>query len=63
MNGSLAKLPLGCDRFDMLLDYGPSENGQIQVRRVVMEMVGGFALVSLHYRVVSELSDYRQPTE
>jgi hypothetical protein len=63
MSGSLAKKRLGVDHFDMLLDYGPAEDGHNQLRRVVMDMAGGFALVSLHYRIDSELSDYRQPRE
>ncbi|MHB1421975.1 MAG: hypothetical protein ACYC3I_02025 [Gemmataceae bacterium] len=58
MAGSLAKKKLRVDRFDMILDYGPSENGHNQLRRVVMDMAGGFALFSLHYRLEHELSDY-----
>ena len=60
-HGSLAKARLAVDRFDIILDYGPSENGQNQLRHVVMDVAGGFALVSLHYRIESDLSDYREP--
>jgi hypothetical protein len=60
MQGSLAKKRFGVDHFDMLLDYGLSENGHNQLRHVIMDMAGGFALVSLHYRIESELGDYRE---
>jgi hypothetical protein len=63
MQGSLAKKRLGVDHFDMLLDYGRAEDGLLQLRRVVMDMAGGFALISLRYRIESELSEYRQPTD
>jgi hypothetical protein len=59
IHGSLAKARLTVDRFDIILDYGPSENDHVQLRRVRMDMAGGFALVSLHYLLDSELSDYR----
>ena len=54
------KAKFSVDHFDMILDYGTSENGHNQLRRVVIDMAGGFALVSLHYRLESELSDYRE---
>jgi hypothetical protein len=57
--GSPVKPRLRVDRFEMLFDYGPSENGFTQLRRVVIETAGGFALVSWHFRSESELSDYR----
>jgi hypothetical protein len=60
MQASLAKAKFSVDHFDMILDYGTSENGHNQLRRVVIDMAGGFALVSLHYRLESELSDYRE---
>lgn len=60
IQGLLAKTPLLVDRFEMVMDYGPSENGHNQVRRIRMDMRGGFALVSRHYRVDTELSDYRE---
>jgi hypothetical protein len=63
IRGSLAKAKLSVDHFDLLLDYGPSENGHNQLRRLVMDMAGGFALLSLHYRIDSELSDYRESNE
>ena len=50
---------LRVDRFDMMLDYGPSENGHNQVRRLTIESAGGFALFSWHFRTESELSDYQ----
>lgn len=63
IRGSLAKSKLSVDHFDLLLDYGPSENGHNQLRRMVMDMAGGFALLSLHYRIDTELSDYRPSNE
>jgi hypothetical protein len=57
--GSPVKPRLRVDRFEMLFDYGPSENGFTQLRRVVIETAGGFALVSWHFRSETELSDYR----
>lgn len=60
IQGLLAKTPLLVDRFEMLMDYGPSENGHNQVRRILMDMRGGFAFVSRHYRVETDLSEYRE---
>jgi hypothetical protein len=60
IQASLAKAKFSVDHFDMILDYGLSENGHNQLRRVVMDMAGGFALVSLHYRLESDLGDYRE---
>ena len=60
MQASLAKAKYSVDHFDLILDYGTSENGHNQLRRAVMDMAGGFALVSLHYRLESELNDYRE---
>ncbi len=60
LQGSLVKTPLLVDRFEMRVEYGLSENDQNQVRRVQIEVAGGFAFVSRHYRVESELSDYRE---
>ena len=57
--GSPVKPRLRVDRFEMLFDYGPSENGFTQLRRVVIETAGGFALISWHLRSETELSDYR----
>lgn len=57
--GSPVKPRVRVDRFEMLFDYGPSENGFTQLRRVVIETAGGFALVSWHFRSETELSDYR----
>lgn len=59
IHGSLAKTPLLVDRFEMLMDYGPSENGHNQLRHVTIDVSGGFALVSRHYRVESELKEYQ----
>jgi hypothetical protein len=43
----------------MLIDYGPAENGHNQVRRAVIDVAGGLAFISRHYRLEAELSDYR----
>jgi hypothetical protein len=59
--GLLVKTPLLVDRFEMRVEYGLSENGQNQLRHVWIDVVGGFAFVSRHYRIESELTDYRQP--
>jgi hypothetical protein len=59
IHGSLVKTPLLVDRFEMLLDYGPSENGHNQIRHAIIDVAGGFAVVSRHYRIESELKDYR----
>jgi hypothetical protein len=63
ISGALAKAKFSVDRFDLLLDYGSSENGCNQLRRIVMDVAGGFALLSLHYRIDSKLSDYREVEE
>jgi hypothetical protein len=60
LHGSLVKARFNVDHFDMMLDYGPAENGHNQLRRVVMDMAGGFAVISVHYRIDSEVSDYRE---
>jgi hypothetical protein len=60
LQGSPVKTRIAVDHFDMILDYGPSENGHHQLRHVVMDMAGGFALFSGHYRIESELSAYRE---
>lgn len=57
--GTPVKPRLSVDRFEMLFDYGHSGNGFTQLRRVVIETAGGFALVSWHFRSETELSDYR----
>ena len=53
---SPVKPRLRVDRFDMMLDYGPSENGNNQLRRFTIETAGGFALLSWHFRTETELS-------
>jgi hypothetical protein len=60
LQGSLVKTPLLVDRFEMRVEYGLSENGHNQVRHVRIDVAGGFAFVSRHYRIESELSDYRE---
>jgi hypothetical protein len=57
---SPVKPRLRVDRFDMMLDYGPSENGCNQVRSLTIETAGGFALFSWHFRTETEFSDYRE---
>jgi hypothetical protein len=61
MVGSPVKPRVRVDRFDTMLDYGPSENGHNQLRRLTIEAAGGFALISWHFRSETALSDYRQP--
>ena len=60
LQGSLVKTPLLVDRFEMRVEYGLSENGHNQVRRVRIDVAGGFAFVSRHYRIESELAEYRE---
>ena len=59
MRGAAAKLPQFVDRLELLMEYGPAENGHAQMRRGVMDVVGGFAFYFKHYRIEAELSDYR----
>lgn len=59
MRGWAVKRPMFVDRVEMQIDYGPGENGHTQMRRAVMDISGGFAFVSKHYRIEAELSDYR----
>jgi hypothetical protein len=59
LHGSALKLPLLLDRLEMLIDYGPAENSHNQVRRVAIDVAGGFAFISRHFRLEAELSDYR----
>jgi hypothetical protein len=58
--GLLVKTPLLVDRFEMRVEYGSSENGHNQLRHVWIDVLGGFAFVSRHYRIESELGDYRE---
>lgn len=59
MHGSAVKLSAPLDRLEMLLDYGPAENGCNQMRRATVDVAGGFAFIFKHYRIEAELSDYR----
>jgi len=59
MHGSAVKLVMPLDRLEMLIDYGPAENGYNQMRRATVDVVGGFAFIFKHYRIEAELSDYR----
>jgi hypothetical protein len=59
MRGSAAKLPAFVDRLELLMEYGPAENGHTQMRRAVMDVVGGFAFYFKHYRIEAELSNYQ----
>jgi hypothetical protein len=61
LRGLLVKPPLLVDRFEMRVEYDLSENGHNQLRRVWIDVAGGFAFVSRHYRIESELTDYRAP--
>ncbi|MDB5307687.1 MAG: hypothetical protein JWO38_1889 [Gemmataceae bacterium] len=58
MHGSALRLPVFLDRFEMMVDYGPAETGHNQVRRVTVDVAGGLAFVSKHYRLEAGLSDY-----
>jgi hypothetical protein len=58
-HGAAARPPRFVDRFEMRVDYGPAENGQVQIRHVVIDAAGGFAFISRHFRVETELTDYR----
>jgi hypothetical protein len=61
MQASLAKTRWIVDRFEMLVDYGLSENGCNQVRHTTIDVQwgGGFAFISRHYRIETAMSDYR----
>jgi hypothetical protein len=54
------KPPPFVNRLDVMLDYGWAENGHNQARRAVFDGSGGFAFVTRHLRVESELSDYHE---
>jgi hypothetical protein len=61
MQCSPTKPHFALDRFDMLMEYGLSENGFNQLRRMTVDVAWGkgFAFVSRHYRVETELSEYQ----
>ncbi len=59
MYGSAVKPPVPLDRLEMLMEYGPAENGYNQMRRATVNIAGGFAFISKHYRIEAELGDYR----
>jgi hypothetical protein len=59
MHGSAVKPRMPLDRLEMLIDYGPAENGYKQMRRATVDVVGGFAFIFKHYRIEAELSDYQ----
>ncbi|HEY7155874.1 MAG TPA: hypothetical protein VH575_18065 [Gemmataceae bacterium] len=54
------KPPPFVDRLEVLLDYGRAENGHNQARRAIFDGSGGFAFLTKHLRVESELSDYHE---
>jgi hypothetical protein len=58
-HGEAASPPRFVDRIEMRADYGLSENGYVQVRRLNIDCAGGFAFLSSHVRLESELGDYR----
>lgn len=58
MQASAATPRLGIDRFEMIVDYGRSENGHNQIRHFTVDAAGGFLFVSRHYRVDADLSAY-----
>jgi hypothetical protein len=55
----MVKPPAFVDRFDMIVDYGRAENGEIQIRRFVTDGSGGFSFIRKHYYVETEFRDYR----
>ncbi len=57
--GSAVKLPAPLDRLEMLMEYGLAENGYNQMRRATVDIAGGFAFISKHYRIEADLRDYR----
>jgi hypothetical protein len=61
LQGVPVKPRVRVDRFEMMLDYGLSENGHNQLRHFTIDAAGGFALMSWHFRSETELSDYREP--
>jgi hypothetical protein len=46
------------DQLTMLLDYGPAQNGQIQLVRSVIDGSGGFAMIQKHIRSEIDFSEY-----
>ena len=59
IHGSAVKLLVPLDRLEMLIDYGPAENGYNQMRRAIVDVTGGFAFIFKHYRIEAQMSDYR----
>jgi hypothetical protein len=57
--GRLVKPPMFVDRFEMTVDYGRAENGNVQIRRIITDGTGGFALIRKRYRIETEFRNYR----
>jgi hypothetical protein len=57
-DGHLAKTPPFVDAFRMVAEYALSENGEFQLRRMLTEGAGGFALVRKHFRKDFRYQDY-----
>jgi hypothetical protein len=57
--GAWARLPALVNEMTMLLDWGPAENGLIQLRHSLVVGSGGIAFLQRHFRIETELTDYR----
>ena len=57
--GVLVEPPLFVDHFRIVTEYGPAENGAMQIRRLVTDGAGGFAFVRKRYHIETEFRDYR----
>jgi hypothetical protein len=59
-HATVARPPALVDHYEILHEYGPSETGHVQARRGTVEIRGGLAFLSFHYRIEAELSEYRE---
>ncbi len=50
-----------CDRLEMIVEYGPAENGAKQVRHVATDAGGGLAFIRRRYLIDIVFDDYRAP--
>jgi hypothetical protein len=57
--GVWAKLPPLVDQVSTRFDYGPSNTGQTQIKRVIIAGSGGFAMLQKRFRIDTKVHDYR----
>lgn len=57
--GDWAEPPRFVNEMTHVLEFGPAENGQTQVRRSVVSGSGGFALIQKRFRIETDAKDFR----